>query len=237
MKIESAKINIANQHLEDMAKKAMSIPNYPPDQFYSAVKRRVFEYQCINQLDVAGERLSQLAKKFFEMGRMDFAGIICSLVSKLQQLPFEAREQYIIQAINIAEQQNDKIHVVARLEDLCKAYVERGDISKLLKVLIKKENALKEVIADFDTAKKNFRTLVYKNENIENYEDILATTQVDIAKIIMRKKPKKAVQKLQKAIEYFEKIGDTERSDFANDMLKRATYYRESIKKSKQNRG
>ncbi len=236
MKIESTKVNLANQHLQNMVEKVISTPDYPADKFYGAVRRRAFEYQCINQVSVAGEKLSELAKKFLDMGKLDFAGIICSMISKFRQLPFEIREKYVLQAIDVAERQDDKIHVVARLEDLHREYAERDDVSKLLKILTKEENALKDIIEDFDGARKKFRTLIYQNDNVENYEDLLATIQVDIAKIVMRRKPKKASQKLNSAKEIFKKLGDSKSYEFAEKMLERAEHLREMQKASKRNR-
>ena len=42
MKIESTKVNLANQHLQNMVEKVMSTPDYPADRFYGAVRRRAF---------------------------------------------------------------------------------------------------------------------------------------------------------------------------------------------------
>lgn len=236
MKIDPIKIMIANQHLQNVTEKVASTPNYPRDKFYRTIQNRVSEYQQLGCLEIVSEKLSDIANMFIQCGNADFAGIICSMLVKLEQLPFEMREKYILQAIDVAKRQNDTIHLVSRLEDLHREYVNIGDKNKTLKILIKEENTLKEIVGDFETAQKNFKTLFYKNENVENFENLLATIQVDIAKIIISKKPKKAIQKLKSAMRIFEKLGDMEQYDFAEKMLARAERNREVSKISKRNR-
>lgn len=236
MKVDPAKINKADERFQKFTEIVTARQDLLPDEFIKCARPFEDSYKKLKLPELACERFFDLAQKFTEMGKLDLAGIICSRLVKFTNIPFETKEKYILLALDIAEKQNDKIHSAARLEDLHKGYEENDDIAKLLKCLTKEENVLKDIVNDFDTAQKNFRTILYKNEEIENFENILATVQVDIAKFIIRKKPKKAAQKLQDAMKFFDRIGDRDRYEFAEKMLLRANYYREVGKTSKRNR-
>lgn len=236
MKVDPIKIEKVEQRFQRFSNYVISTPDIQPDKFINGARNRVNEFTSLGLVETVCEKFAELVQQFIDAGKMDLAGILCSRLVKFKELPFELREKYALKALEVAERQDDKIHVVARLEDLHKEYEEQADLSKMLKILTKEENALKDVIENFESAKKNFRTLVYKNENIENYEDLLATVQVDIAKIIIRKKPRKAAQKLQDAMQFFDRIGDIDRYEFAEKMLTHAEHYREAGKAAKRNR-
>ena len=112
--------------------------------------------------------------------------------------------------------------MIARLEDLHREYEKQGISEKLRKVLVREESLLKEVISDFDSSVNNYRTIGDKDKNKDKFQDLLATTQIDLAKVLLHPDPKKAMKKLKSAINILNNLGDTDRCRFAKMLLRMA---------------
>ena len=114
-----------------------------------------------------------------------------------------------------------KFHTIARLECLHKEYKKNGNTEKLRKVLVREESELKEVITNFDELIKTYKSINEKEKDVENYKDLLATTQIDLANVLLKSDPKKAIKKLKSAIEILNTISnDRNRTTFAKMLLK-----------------
>lgn len=236
MKVNTSRINRINRNFQEFSKKATTDPNITKNNFYNSLTFQVHEYSSCGLLETMCEKLSELATTFVQLKKVDFAGMIYSKLVKLEQIPFSIKEQLILKAIEVAKLQEDKIHMVSRLEDLRRFYENQQDNIKSLKILTREENVLKDIICDFETAKKNFKSIVYQTSKVENFEQLLASVQIDIAKITMMQKPKKSIQKLNSAIEILERVGDKEHYEYAKKLLDKATFYRNAKKISKRNR-
>lgn len=223
MKILPISVNNAENKFERLANAALRTPPIPVDRFALREKRCETLYKSLNREETLCEKLSDLVVKLLKVGNLDIAGVICSKLAKFQHLPFELREKYLRQGQEVAELQDDKMHLVARLEDLHREYVKQGATEKLRKVLVREERTLKDIISDFTGSVEKFRTVGNKDDKeIEKYQDFLATTQVDLAKILYRSDPKKAIKKLKNAISIFRMLGDDEKVKFAQLLLKMA---------------
>lgn len=222
MKIYPMTIEVAESNFRKFSQVALSSKEMSKSAFMKAEKQCEVQYNSLGKTQNICEKLSSLVDELMKNGKLDWAGVVCSRLSKFTNVPKELYEKYIKQGLEIAELQNDKMHIVARLENLHKEYEKEGNSEKLRKVLVREESTLKEILDDFDGSIKNYRTTGEKEFNIDNFKDILATTQVDLAKILLHSDPKKAMKKLKSAIRIFKSLGAWERCDFAKMLLRMA---------------
>ena len=222
MKINPINIQNVENSFKTFAENIIKIPAMSSDLFIASIKTKEQELAKAGMLSKLSDKFYDLAQTLFANGKMGLATIVCSRLIKFPNITFEQKEKYIKTGLEFSEMQGDKMHVLARLEDLHQLYDEKGcDTQKVLKVMIKEERVLKDIVADFDCAVENFKTPYSKEKNVKNYEDLLATLQVDIAKILERRKPKKAEQRLRDAMQTFKKLGDEERYRFADKIMTR----------------
>lgn len=225
MKIDSIKLSAVNEKFDKFAKRVVQTPNLTCDEFLDVANSTKTEFLNNGMEQNYCQRVFELTTQLIESGKLDFAGIICSSLVKLNGLPFEQREAYIKKAIEIAELQGDLMHQAARLHSLHKLYESiGGQAQKDLKVLIKEERVLTEIIENFDISCNGFKTVKYRNENINGYKKLLAWARVNIAKILKFKKPNKAEKKLREAMDIFKEIGDEKNYAFAEKVLLEILY-------------
>ena len=221
MKINPITIKIAEYHFEKFSESALAKPQMPLEKFLHYQKKTESDFRSISMLETWCDKLSELVNKLLKVGNLDLAGIICSRLAKFTNLPTEIKEKYIKQGLEIAELQGDKFHTIARLECLHKEYKKNGNTEKLRKVLVREESELKEVITNFDELIKTYKSINEKEKDVENYKDLLATAQIDLANVLLKSDPKKAIKKLKSAIEILNTISnDRNRTTFAKMLLK-----------------
>ena len=222
MKINPINMQNVENSFKTFSENIIKTPAMSSDLFIASIKTKEQELSKAGMLSKLSDKFYDLAQTLFANGKMGLATIVCSRLIKFPNITLEQKEKYIKTGLEFSEMQGDKIHVLARLEDLHQLYDEKGcDTQKVLKVMIKEERVLKDIVADFDGAVENFKTPYSKEKDVKNYEDLLATLQVDIAKILERRKPKKAEQRLRDAMQTFKKLGDEERYRFADKIMTR----------------
>ena len=222
MRINPVTIQSAEKRFSKFSKDALSTPQMPIRKFTIAQRKCEADYHSIGMIETLSDKFAALVEKLLKVGNLDLAGILCSKLAKFKFLPLEIKEKYIKQGFEIAEFQNDKMHMIARLEDLHREYEKQGISEKLRKVLVREESLLKEVISDFDSSVNNYRTIGDKDKNKDKFQDLLATTQIDLAKVLLHPDPKKAMKKLKSAINILNNLGDTDRCRFAKMLLRMA---------------
>lgn len=222
MKINPINMQNVENSFKTFSENIIKTPAMSSDLFIASIKTKEQELSKAGMLSKLSDKFYDLAQTLFANGKMGLATIVCSRLIKFPNITLEQKEKYIKTGLEFSEMQGDKMHVLARLEDLHQLYDEKGcDTQKVLKVMIKEERVLKDIVADFDGAVENFKTPYSKEKDVKNYEDLLATLQVDIAKILERRKPKKAEQRLRDAMQTFKKLGDEEIYRFADKIMTR----------------
>ena len=150
-----------------------------------------------------------LAETLVAMGNGNLAGIIYSILIKLNVKNPDALEQLATNALAIAKRFNDPVHIMARAENLVRIYEKREFGShKHIDTLYTEKRALVDICKDYDKSKKRFRSISSRMKPIENYERMLAGVKIKIAEIIMHKEPKVAIEELKGAKSLIEKQGD-----------------------------
>lgn len=219
MNVKPTTLNQLDNQFSKYTRQVARTPDMDFDTFIRGCHFNELEYKRNGFEAELAERFFEFVQLLTKAGKIDFAGIVCSRLVKFKNIADTLQEKYIRQAIEVAESQQDLIHVVSRLEDLHRYYEKKQDWNKLFKVLVKEEQVLKDIVDDFDTSAKNFRSVKYQSSSVENFESLLATIQINIAKTLKRKKPRKAILKLQSAMEIFKRLNDKEGYDFAHKLI------------------
>ena len=161
MKVQGVTLDVLNMNFDKFSKNALSNKSNNLKNFVIGLDAQEAQFKSNGYLETFAEKLYTLTQELMATGKMHFAGIVSSNIVKLAPLPFEAKERYIKQAIDVAEAQQDTVHLAARYEDLYGLYSSVDDKPKMLKTLAKEESVLKEIVDDFDTSMKNYRRYGY----------------------------------------------------------------------------
>ncbi len=165
------------------------------------------------------QNIFTFAESLRKMGIPDCPGIIYSYLMKMPFLKSNVKEFYARKALDYAYEKGDSIHILARLVDLEKLYLQTGQKHRRKNVLIAQEQELVRMCSNFREAKQNFRTFSRVNNKKQRYEMELAKTRVDIAKIIMKEEPQKAGRILMKARKTFVRTKRQKEVEFVDMML------------------
>ena len=134
-------------------------------------------------------------------------------------LDHNAKEHYVIKALEYAREQGDPIHEHARLVDLKILYKKTEQKEKYREVLNEEEQVLIKICSNFKEAKENFKTFARSQNSIVIYKIELAKTRVDIAKFLMESNPQKAKYLLTKAGKSFMKYNRFKEAQFVEYLL------------------
>lgn len=160
-----------------------------------------------NDKDVFCSEADNFAEKLSAQNNNDFAGIIYSGLCKLTEFYPPALERYALKGYEVAKINGDYVHMMARLNDLRKIYMNKPDkLYDYIQVLYKQEKCLRQLAKHYDTAVESFQSVSRKPAKKEDYEQMLGYVQTEIAKLTKKKHPNDARRKLLSAREIFEKF-------------------------------
>ncbi len=165
----------------------------------------VFELQGEKQ--VFNKKAKRLAETLVSTKNNNLAGIVYSILIKLNQDDMRAVETFATNAFIIAKRLHDPIHIMARANDLKQIYkVTAPNKEKLVNVLYEEKRALSDICKNYDTIKNRYKTLSRELQPKEAYMGMLNGIRVEIAQALKDSDPKLARQELLKAQEYFGNI-------------------------------
>ncbi|MCM1338566.1 MAG: hypothetical protein NC191_02715 [Muribaculaceae bacterium] len=170
------------------------------------------------------KELNRVAMRFAEslvgLGNQSLAGIVYSVLIKLNQNNPEIVEQLAIKALAIAKRQHDPIHTMARANDLKRIYkVAAPGSEKHLKALYTAKRALVDICSNYEKVKLRYQSVSTKMKPLEKYEIMLASIRVEISKAIKSKTPQLAESELTSARETFLKLNHGDRVEEIDKLL------------------
>lgn len=161
-----------------------------------------------------------LADKLVESKNNDFAGIIMSELCKLVEFFPDKLEGFAKKGYEIAKNNGDYVHMMARLNNLRKVYQGRYERQfDYVQVLYKQEKCLKELTNHYETAVSSYQSIFRKPASKKDYETMLAYVQTEIGKLTRRKHPRDAYSKLLNAREIFKQRGNHQSVEYINMLL------------------
>ena len=177
-------------------------------------------YMKSKSSDFFCSQADELAGRLVESSNTAFAGIIMSALCKLTEFFPEKLEGFAKKGYEIAKSNGDYIHMMARLNNLRKVYQGRFDkLYEYLQVLYKQEKCLKEMTNHYESAVGKYQSVVRNAASRNDYENMLAYVQTEIAKLTRKKHPYDAQAKLLNARQIFEKRGNHQSVGYINMLL------------------
>lgn len=165
----------------------------------------VFEIQ--GEKHVFNKKAKRLAETLVSTKNNNLAGIVYSILIKLNQNDMRAVEEYATNAFIIAKRLHDPVHVMARANDLKQIYkITSPNKEKLISVLYDEKRALSEICTNYDKIKNRYKTLSRELQPKEAYMGMLNGIRVEIAQAIKDSNPKLAKEELLHAQDYFSSI-------------------------------
>lgn len=211
--LPSPSIDTLSRYVFDNAK------NITPRSFSKSFGEVRHSYLSKGKVDEFYSEASNFAKDLSKQENNDFAGIVISSLSKVDNVLPSAAEKIAIQGYEIAKSNGDYVHMMARLNDLRKLYTRNPNrLYDYVNVLYKQEKCLKYLTKHYDSAVAKYKTVTREAATQEDYEQMLAYVQTEIAKLTKNKHPNDAMRKLLSAREIFQQSGN-DRSLSYIDML------------------
>ena len=120
----------------------------------------------------------------------------------------------------MAEVNGDYLHLMARLNNLRKVYIDRYDqLYNYINTLFAQEKCLRKTTSSYDSITQQYKTVTRKAAPKETYENMLACVRTELAKLIWKKHPHQAEQKFLDARKIFEKNGQKQSLEYIDFML------------------
>lgn len=160
------------------------------------------EIECLNK---HGKRF---AENLVKLGDNNLAGIIYSLIIRVNPKQATVVEQVATNALAIAKKLNDPVHIMARANDLKEIYkLTQPGSEKHLRILQTEKRALNDICNNYEGVKKRFHSLRREMRPVEAYELKLAAIRYEIAEILAETNKKAAIEELLAAQEIIQKHG------------------------------
>lgn len=160
------------------------------------------KYTNNDEINKMNKNFEKFAEKLVNLGKDTLAGTIYSFLIKANSNNPKLVEHFAINGLAVAKRLNDPVHIMARCENLRRIYsVTEPQSEKLLKILYEEKRALNKISKNYQGAKNRFKTITTEMKPIENYQIMLASTKMQIAKIIKKSKPNEAINELIEAKE------------------------------------
>lgn len=200
----------------------MNRKNRVSNEFFSdelgRIERQYIKY-C--QEDTFCIETDKLADKLFKTKNFDFVGIIMSTLCKLNEGFPHNLEYFALKGYGISRRNGDYVHMMARLNDLRKVYIGKPDrLYDYLNVLYAQEYCLQKLAKNYNRSIASFRTVRRPPAPKSSYEQMLAYVRVEISKLIRRKHPDEAMQKLSSALRVL-KGNDKKGADYARLLIRK----------------
>lgn len=163
---------------------------------------------------------AQLAEELSKQNENGFAGIIYSTLCKVTECVPHELEKFAIKGYETAKLNGDYVHMAARLNNLRKVYDGKPEkFYDYIQTLYKQEKCLKKLTRNYDDCVQNFQSVIRKPATKEQYEQLLAYVQTEIAKITRKKHPEDALHKLISARYIFEQQNNTKSLNYVNMLI------------------
>lgn len=177
-------------------------------------------YLMAKQRELFCQEADKLADKLVEAENGNFAGIIYSSLTKLTEFFPKELEVYAKKGAKVAEVNGDYLHLMARLNNLRKVYIDRYDqLYNYINTLFAQEKCLRKITSSYDSITQQYKTVTRKAAPKETYENMLACVRTELAKLIWKKHPHQAEQKFLDARKIFEKNGQKQSLEYIDFML------------------
>lgn len=171
----------------------------------------------IESLNKHGKRL---AETFVSLGRNELAGIVYSLIIRVNPKQAKIVEQAATNALAIAKRYNDPVHIMARANDLKEIYkISQPGSKNHLNALQTEKRALSEICTNYSGVEKRFKSITRKMRPVESYELKLAAIRFEIAEILQKENPAAAIEELIEARKILKKHGSGRLSSEINKLL------------------
>lgn len=176
--------------------------------FYAELKELFNRFIDQNQLDKINKNSQRFAEKLVSLGDGRLAGIIYSLLIKVNASNPELVEHFATNGLAIAKRFHDPVHIMARCEDLRKIYnVSSPQSDKMLKVLYEEKRALNTITKNYKSAQDRFQTISKELKPVDNYKIMQGGIQIQIAKILKNKDKNAAIEELRSAYNLLSSVG------------------------------
>lgn len=163
----------------------------------------------------------KLAQTFVEQKEGDIASIIYSTLCRMTEFIPNQLERFAQKGYEVAKTKGDNIHMMARLNNLRKVYYRRPDkLKQYLNVLYNQEACLANITQNYEQTVSGYQSLIRKPATREQYEQMLAHVQTEIAKLTKRKHPQEALEKLLSAREIFQQRGNNQSVSYIDMLIK-----------------
>ena len=219
MKILNSSPEVLHQKFNKFSRMMLQGQHRDTTYVISQMKQYEKQYKKVGLLDMFCEQTSKLADGLHHRGLDDFAGILYSNLVKLPNISPKQREIFAQRALEVAQNQGDLLHTLARIVDLKKVYQNNGRRRQVIDTLFLEEKQLMAIIKDFEKTKKSYRTYNRGVSSFETYQLRLAMARVDIAKGLLNSNPEAAERKILLAMPIFEDFGKEKELSFAQNIL------------------
>lgn len=160
------------------------------------------ELECLNK---HGKRF---AETLVNLGENNLAGIIYSLLIRLNPKHSTIVEQIATNALAIAKRFNDPVHIMARANDLKEIYkISQPGSRKHLQILQTEKKALNEICNNYEGVQKRYKSLRREMRPVSSYELKLAAIKFEIAEILQKENTTAAIKELEETLEILSKHG------------------------------
>ena len=155
----------------------------------------VFEKQ--NNKDGMNKASKNFAQQLVGLKENNLAGIVYSFLIKFNQGNNKLVKELATNALAIAKRFHDPVHIMARSRNLADLFhkTEPGSQNHL-KMLYEEKRAIRDVIKNYDSIDKRYKTVKTQLKPIQNYEQMLCIVLVSIAKILKKTNPTQAIEEL-----------------------------------------
>ncbi len=183
--------------------------NISPKQFSQEFGKIQKDFLTAKQRELFCQEADKFATELVAKENGDFAGIIYSALTKLTEFFPKELEIYAKKGLAVAEKNGDYVHMMARLNNLRKVYIDKPDkLYHYIQTLYAQEKCLRKLSSKYTTVTETYRSVIRKPASKEDYEKMLAYVQTEIGKLTWKKHPNDAMKKLTNAYNIFLKRGD-----------------------------
>lgn len=191
-----------------------------PRNFSQELGKIQKEFVLAKQRKLFCKEADELATKLVAEENGDFAGIIYSALTKLTEFFPKELEIYAKKGYAVARKNGDYVHMMARLNNLRKVYMDQPDrLYDYIQTLYAQEKCLRKLSKSYETAADTYKTISRKAASKEDYQKMLAYVQTEIGKLTWKKHPNDAMRKLINAQHIFAQRGDTRSVDYINMLM------------------
>ena len=162
-----------------------------------------------NAKEQMNKKSTWFAESLVSQKANDLAGIIYSILVKLNYDNPSLREKFATNALAIATRVKDPIHIMARANDLKEIYkITAKGSDKHIKVLYQEKRALNDIINNYDKLKQEHRTVSRDLSPIDGYKKKLGAIKFEIGSLLLNKEPILAKNELEGAREIYSQFGE-----------------------------